>query len=143
MASLKKIGEVITDEIHRTQYIELIERLAKGDLYSMRISSCYLISEAYKRSRAPEQEKLSQIYYELCGNDTPMVRRAAATNLGDFATAAGEASNEMIEAFQKLLKDPQDAVKTEAVKNSVIVSKMVMDHHNYKLEETVLAAIED
>ena len=43
-----------------------------------------------------------------------MVRRAAASNLSNFIEKRMLVDDQMIEVFQKLLKDPQDAVKTEA-----------------------------
>ena len=104
----------------------MIERLAKGDLYSMWISSCYLFPEAYTRSRPEQKAKLTELFYELCANDTPMVRWAAASCLGDFSKSIVTPTEELIEAFKKLLTDAQDAVKTETIKNSVVISELIM-----------------
>lgn len=61
----------------------MVERLSKGDLFSMRISSCFLLAKSYfKTQQIDIREK---IFKELSIDDTPMVRRAIAINLGDFA----------------------------------------------------------
>ncbi len=42
---------------------------------------------------------------QICKDDTPMVRRAAASAFGEFALANENISEEMIETFKKLLSD--------------------------------------
>ncbi len=118
--------------------------MCKGDLYSMRMSASSLFSKSYLKTNSDERkEKLKTLFFELCGDDTPMVRRAAATALAEFAKALGDPTEPLIETYKKLLKDPQDAVKTETIKCSVIITQMLMSHEEFKLEETIIEAIEE
>lgn len=59
----------------------LIERLATGDWFTSRSSAAGLFATGYPGSTTTSQEKLRQLFNQLCQDETPMVRRAAASNL--------------------------------------------------------------
>ncbi|KAK2647841.1 hypothetical protein Ddye_015330 [Dipteronia dyeriana] len=90
-----------------TESLRFIERLAAGEWFTARVSSCGLFHIAY--SSAPEELKteLRTIYRQLCQDDMPMVRRSAATNLGKFAATveAAHLKAEIISIFEELTND--------------------------------------
>lgn len=53
-----------------------------GEWFTSRTSACGLFSVAYPKSTENTKQELRQLYRILCGDDTPMVRRAAASKLG-------------------------------------------------------------
>ena len=59
-----------------------------------------------------------KLFKDLSIDDTPMVRRAIAINLGDFAQSIKYPIDIVLESYKTLLNDQQDAVKIEALKNS-------------------------
>lgn len=63
----------------------MIERLATADWFTSRISACGLYSAVYKRASPKTQVELRNQFRQLCADDTPMVRRSAAINLGEMA----------------------------------------------------------
>jgi len=63
----------------------MVVRLAQGDWFTGRVSSCALFFPCYSRSNA-QKDKLRKKFLELCNEDTPMIRRACASKLGIFAT---------------------------------------------------------
>jgi serine/threonine-protein phosphatase 2A regulatory subunit A len=71
-------------EQYMIELFPLVKRLVKGDLYSMRISACGLFSALYPYVSALNQTLLRQLFAELCRDDTPMVRRAAASNISNI-----------------------------------------------------------
>jgi serine/threonine-protein phosphatase 2A regulatory subunit A len=77
--------------------------------FTSRVSAATLFHIAYRR--LPEAEKLNfrALFLRLCGDDTPMVRRAAATNLGLLAKQmrTSEVVNEFISTFNALASDEQ------------------------------------
>lgn len=87
--------------------ISIIQRLAAGEWFTARVSSCGLFHIAY--SSAPESIKteLRTIYNQLCQDDMPMVRRSAATNLGKFAATveAAHLKTEVMSIFEDLTQD--------------------------------------
>lgn len=60
----------------------LITRLASGDWFTSRTSACSLFSVAYPKVSDDVKKELRRLFVQLCKDDTPMVRRAAAANLG-------------------------------------------------------------
>jgi hypothetical protein len=83
------------------------QRLAAGEWFTARVSSCGLFHIAYPS--APEQLKteLRMIYGQLCQDDMPMVRRAAASNLGKFAATIEQPhlKTEIMLIFDDLTQD--------------------------------------
>lgn len=53
--SLIMIQEYVAEDIHNTQFVDLIERLSKGELYSMKIAAAPLISRSYWRGGEDER----------------------------------------------------------------------------------------
>ena len=49
IASLKIVGERISIFTVYNDYMPLVKRMRKGDLYSMRISACFLYAFIYSR----------------------------------------------------------------------------------------------
>ncbi len=64
----------------------MIERLATGEWFTARISACGLYSAVYKRTSPQIATQLRTQFRQLCNDDTPMVRRSAAINLGEMAS---------------------------------------------------------
>ena len=78
IAALKIVGEKISDETLYSDYIPLAKRMRKGDLYSMRISACFLYANIYKRLDDQRKQYVRTKFQKLAKDDTPMVRRGAA-----------------------------------------------------------------
>lgn len=83
------------------------QRLASGEWFTSRISSCGLFTVAYARAPAAARGDLRQLYAALCRDETPMVRRAAAQRLGTFAGAVEKelVAKELLPLFTELTAD--------------------------------------
>jgi serine/threonine-protein phosphatase 2A regulatory subunit A len=57
-----------------------------------------------------------------------MVRRAIAINLGNFAKVLDYPIDNVLKAYRSLLSDKQDAVKIEALKNSCIIARILINN---------------
>lgn len=83
------------------------QRLASGEWFTARVSSCGLFHIAYPS--APEMSKieLRSMYSLLCQDDMPMVRRSAASNLGKYAATVEYAhlKADTMSIFEDLTKD--------------------------------------
>ncbi len=64
------------------------QRLATGEWFTSRVSSCGTFISAYPRAPENLKSDLRTLYAHLCRDETPMVRRAAAQNLAAFARMA-------------------------------------------------------
>ena len=80
--------------------------------------------------------QLRSLFGQLCDDETPMVRRAAATNLGKVAEASVEdkqfINDEVLKWFGKLTADEQDSVRLLAVDDCVSLSKLVSEEERLK-----------
>lgn len=75
----------------------------------------------------PIQQQLRQQFGQLVHDETPMVRRQAATNLSKFVKEmpASIVVEEMIPMFQHLAQDDQDSVRLLTVEVLIAVAEVV------------------
>lgn len=66
-------------------FFPLVKRLALGDWFSSRVSACGLFSTCFNKLGYNEKEEIINIWKNLVDDDTPMVRRSAATALSKLA----------------------------------------------------------
>ncbi|CAK0795939.1 unnamed protein product [Prorocentrum cordatum] len=105
----------------------LISRLAGShDWFTSRMSACGLFSVALPKVSGSKQDDLLKAYTRLCSDDTPMVRRQAASVLGEVASVLPQESMlpELVEAFEKLCKDEQESVRILAIANCVALGRL-------------------
>ena len=87
--------------------ISNIQRLAAGEWFTARVSSCGLFHIAYPSAPETLKTELRAIYSQLCQDDMPMVRRSAASNLGKFAATveAAHLKADIMSIFEDLTQD--------------------------------------
>ena len=80
--------------------------------FTPRVSACGLFPLAMQKlgGDAAASQELRDGFKQLGDDETPMVRRAAALQLSDFAKAVGEGhtSEDLLPLYQKLLGDEQE-----------------------------------
>ena len=120
---------VVLEPLMAMNYLSMfysVQRLAAGEWFAARVSSCGLFHIAY--SSAPDQLKaeLRTIYGQLCQDDMPMVRRAAASNLGKFAATVEQShlKTEIMSIFDDLTQDGKFFIHYFMVLNSFLTVDM-------------------
>jgi serine/threonine-protein phosphatase 2A regulatory subunit A len=88
-------------------FFECLQRLGSGEWFTSRVSACGIIATVYKRSDLSKRLDLRNLYKDLTHDETPMVRRAAAQNLGKLATVmdSSDVSKDIIPIFHDLTQD--------------------------------------
>lgn len=83
------------------------QRLASGEWFTSRVSSCGLFHIPYPSASGTLKDELRSIYGQLCQDDMPMVRRSAASKLGQFAAKIEpeHLKSDILSLFQKLTHD--------------------------------------
>ncbi|WAR05502.1 2AAA-like protein [Mya arenaria] len=117
-----------------------------SDWFTSRTSACGLFAVAYPRASSAIKAELRQHFRNLCSDDTPMVRRAAAGMLGSFAKAVelDYLKSDLIPLFISLAQDEQDSVRLLAVEACVnIASLLSPDDINLHVMPTLRQAAED
>lgn len=119
--------------LHVDYLLPLLHRLATGDWFTSRISACSLVSHVYQNlpDRRPElRADVLSMYKRLAHDDTPMVRRAAASNIAAVAKAVSLSSPEKVNSdlltvFSKLVEDEQDSVRLLLVENAAVFANLL------------------
>jgi len=101
--------------------VGVAKRLAGADWFTAKVSACGTIApilNALARQNASGGQattnELLHLYRELCHDDTPMVRRAAARYLGDCLREAGptpQGKEFALQTLPVLQRDEQDSVR--------------------------------
>ncbi|XP_060016351.1 serine/threonine-protein phosphatase 2A 65 kDa regulatory subunit A beta isoform isoform X2 [Lagenorhynchus albirostris] len=107
--SLRQISQEHTPVALEAHFVPLVKRLASGDWFTSRTSACGLFSVCYPRASNAVKAEIRQHFRSLCSDDTPMVRRAAASKLGEFAKVLelDSVKSEIVPLFTNLASDEQ------------------------------------
>lgn len=122
----KICGELSQQQIEE-YFVPLIIRLSKADWFTSKVSGCGLYTVPYSKVSPPVQEQLRQQFGQLVHDDTPMVRRQAATHLAKFVKEmpAAIVVEQMIPMFQHLVQDDQDSVRLLTVEVLISIAEVV------------------
>ncbi|KAL5604439.1 hypothetical protein BROUX41_002411 [Berkeleyomyces rouxiae] len=125
--SLNKICAELSPTQVETFFVPLTTRLSKADWFTSKVSACSLHTAPYKKVSPPVQEQLRKQFSMLVHDDTPMVRRPAASNLAKFVQEmpASIVIDEMIPMFAHLAQDDQDSVRLLTVEVLIAIAEMV------------------
>lgn len=107
--SLRAVAQQHSPADLETHFVPLVQRLTAGDWFTTRTSACGLFSVCYPRVSAQIKAELRSHFRALCQDDTPMVRRAAATKLGELAQVVEQEylKSDLIPMFVNLAQDEQ------------------------------------
>lgn len=111
-------------EVH---VVPTLQRLVSGDWFTSRTSACGLFSVCYPRVSAAVKAELRNNFRQLCQDETPMVRRAAAGKLGEFAKVVEVEylKSDLIPMFVQMAQDDQDSVRLLAVEACVSIAQLL------------------
>ena len=125
--SLRNIAGQHSAKDMENHFVPLVKRLSQGDWFTSRTSACGLFSVAYPRTSAGVKTELRQHFQQLCSDDTPMVRRAAASKLGEFAKVVEpeHVKADVVPLFHNLAQDEQDSVRLLAVDACVAIAVLL------------------
>ncbi|ELW64244.1 Serine/threonine-protein phosphatase 2A 65 kDa regulatory subunit A beta isoform [Tupaia chinensis] len=144
--SLRQISQEHTPIALEAHFVPLVKRLASGDWFTSRTSACGLFSVCYPRASNAIKAEIRQHFRSLCSDDTPMVRRAAASKLGEFAKVLelDSVKNEIVPLFTNLASDEQDSVRLLAVEACVSIAQLLsQDDLEVLVMPTLRQAAED
>jgi serine/threonine-protein phosphatase 2A regulatory subunit A len=96
-----------------------VQRLRAADWFTARVSVCGLFAVTYPRAAPDAREVLRTLFKELSRDETPMVRRAAALNIGPLAAAmeAPDVQQYLVPLLCALLNDDQESVRKLALES--------------------------
>lgn len=119
--ALCAVGKEHPKEHVEEYFIPLVKKLAENVGWASRVSACSLFTTVYPKVASSSQDELRAIFAKLCEDEMPMVRRAAASNLGEFAgvSTMAHVKSDFVPLFSRLISDEQDNVKPLAVEAAI------------------------
>ncbi|CAK61709.1 unnamed protein product (macronuclear) [Paramecium tetraurelia] len=112
--------------------VPMIIRLASNDTnFTCRVSAVSLMCPLYARA-GNQKEKIRQKFTELCSEETPMVRRAVATKIGEIAQFMDKIHviQDLIPVLKQLCQDEQDQVRLLCMESLMNIAKILNSGEN-------------
>lgn len=139
------------DAAHFDEMAATLVRLAQGEWFTSRCSATSLFSSVYPHLDGSAKADLRKLYAVLCRDDTPMVRRAAASKLKPWRLPGGSEAHavkgyaevveeefvkeDIVPLFQALMHDDQDTVRCLATECSFTLACLLSSNED---KETLL-----
>ncbi|RKP14170.1 phospho protein phosphatase A [Piptocephalis cylindrospora] len=127
--SLNRIASTFTTPLQAEEHLlPLVRRLTEGEWFTARTSACGLYTSAYSQiTDETIRTELVRAYSGLCTDETPMVRRAAATNLADLVPHVDKevAISSLLPLFDRLTTDSQDSVRLLTIPVLIALSNLL------------------
>lgn len=140
----REIIKLFNEEQTQKDLMNLITMISNQEYFTGKVSACYLIRMAYEKA-GKEREKLRNLYYKLCDDETPLIKRTAAKEFGPLCLIMEKeiVNPEMINYFKKFMSD-SDSVKVIALSSLIQLVKLFQNTDNQRLNvQVVVAASED
>ncbi|KAI7846725.1 armadillo-type protein [Circinella umbellata] len=130
--SLCKVAHVLSSSQVENYFVPLLKQLTNGEWFTSRISAAGLYAASYSKCTNEQKAELRSLFSQLIQDDTPMVRRAAAKSLGDFAKqlAKEDLNSSIMPLFIKLTNDDQDTVRLLTVEDLLQISRILSVEEN-------------
>ncbi|KAI3515801.1 hypothetical protein L1887_14705 [Cichorium endivia] len=125
--SLCRIGSQMKETRLVDSFVPLVKTLTAGEWFTARVSACGLFHTAYPSASETLKTELRSVFSQLCQDDMPMVRRAAATNLGKFAATveSSHLKTDVMQIIEDLTQDDQDSVRLLSVEACASLGKLL------------------
>lgn len=136
------VTEIPTGDMLEGKMIPMIKRLSTGEWFTSRTSACGLFSAVYPRVSAAVKAELRAWFKNLCNDDTPMVRRAAAGKLAVFIKSVELEfiTSDLLPLLQGFAGDEQDSVRLLSVDCLVSAASVLP---NSEKESLLLATVKN
>jgi len=111
--AVKAVNHLAPNVTDMGQLVAMAKRLVTADWFTAKVSAAGMCPKLYQ---VTQEDELRFLYRDLCVDDTPMVRRAAALHFGKFlAQLPLEQVQELQPILEQLCNDEQDSVRLLAV----------------------------
>lgn len=110
----------------------MLMRLSSSDNhFTSKVSAIQLMCVVYQRAGS-YKENIRNKFNELCHEETPMLKKAIASKIGDFALVLEKqyVVNELIQQFKDLASDDQDYVRVTSLNSLKPIISILSDDLN-------------
>ena len=141
---MRKLINSLSDDQVQKDIVPLILAISNIEAFQWKVSSICLIRTAYPKA-GKEKEKLRALYFKLCDDETPIIKRTAAKEFGPLCLVIEKdhVSNDMITYYKKFMNET-DSVRVTILPSLVQLAKLFQNSDLQKTNlQFVVAASED
>lgn len=142
---MRKLILSLSDDQVQKDIVPLILNISNQEAFQWKVSSISLIRTTYPKA-GKEKDKLRSLYFKLCDDETPIIKRTAAKEFGPLCLVIEkeQVSSDMITYYKKFMAET-DSVRVTILPSLVQLTKLFA---NSDLQKTtnlqfVVAASED
>ena len=130
---LRKLVPSFTEEQVQKDLIPMVVNISNTEAFQWKVSACYLIRICYPKA-GKEKEKLVNLYFKLCDDDTPIIKRTAAKEFGPLCLIIEKdtVKSEMLNCYKKFMNE-SDTVRVTILPSIVQISKIFQEPDLQKL----------
>ena len=141
---MRKLIISLSDDQVQKDIVPLILAISNLEAFQWKVSSICLIRTTYPKA-GKEKEKLRALYFKLCDDETPIIKRTAAKEFGPLCLVIEKdhVSNDMITYYKKFMNET-DSVRVTILPSLVQLAKLFQNSDLQKTNlQFVVAASED
>ena len=141
---MRKLINSLSDDQVQKDIVPLILAISNIEAFQWKVSSICLIRTTYPKA-GKEKEKLRALYFKLCDDETPIIKRTAAKEFGPLCLVIEKdhVSNDMITYYKKFMNET-DSVRVTILPSLVQLAKLFQNSDLQKTNlQFVVAASED
>ena len=130
---LRKLVPSFSEEQVQKDLIPMVVNISNTEAFQLKVSACYLIRICYPKA-GKEKEKLVNLYFKLCDDDTPIIKRTAAKEFGPLCLIIEKdtVKSEMLNCYKKFMNE-SDTVRVTILPSIVQLSKIFQEPELQKL----------
>lgn len=141
--SMREIIKTLSDEVIFNQILPIIYNISNQENFTGKVSACYMIRMVYQKA-GKDKEKLRVLYFKLCDEDLPLIKRAAAKEFGYLCTIMEKevVNPDMITYFKKFMNE-SDSIRVLLLDSLVHLVKLFQNTDLQRINVQVVVAASD
>ncbi|MCQ2816007.1 MAG: hypothetical protein MJ252_01965 [archaeon] len=142
---MRNLVPTLDETIIQKYLVPLILSIATMDSFQWKVSAIYLIRMCYQKA-GKDKEKLRALYFKLCDDDTPIIKRTAAKEFGPLCLILEKnyVTSDMV-SYYKMFMNESDIIRVTnlpSLVQLVSLSKNIPELQKTSLQ-FIVAASED
>lgn len=142
--AMREFIKFLSDEQIQKDIINLINYISGQEYFTWKVSSCYLIRICYEKA-GKEKEKLRGLYFKLCDDETPLIKKTAAKEFGPLCLVMERdiVYTDMVTYYKKLMTE-SDSIRVTLLPSLIQLVKIFQNTDYQRINlQFVVAASED
>lgn len=141
--SFREIIKSLSDDIIYAHILPIIYNISSQENFTGKVSACYMIRMVYQKA-GKDKEKLRSLYFKLCDEDLPLIKRSAAKEFGHLCLVMEKevVNPDMINYFKKFMNE-SDSIRVILLSSLVHLVKLFQNSELQRINVQVVVAASD